>query len=45
MAGGGVKAGRHAHGVTDKLGYDTVERSMHMHDLDAAILHLLGIDH
>lgn len=44
LAGGGVKAG-HVHGMTDELGYDAVEGSMHMHDLNATILYLLGIDH
>jgi len=44
MAGGGVKAG-HVHGMTDELGYDAVEGSLHMHDLNATILHLLGIEH
>ncbi len=44
MAGGGVKAG-YAHGETDEFGYFAVKDKVHMHDLHATILHLLGIDH
>jgi hypothetical protein len=44
LAGGGVKAGM-AHGATDEYGYDAVENKVHMHDLHATILHLLGLDH
>jgi len=44
MAGGGIKGG-HVHGATDELGYAAVENPMHMHDLNATILHLLGLDH
>ncbi len=44
MAGGGVKGG-HVHGVTDELGYGVVEDGVHIHDMNATILHLLGIDH
>ncbi len=44
MAGGGVKSG-HVHGVTDELGYGIVEDGVHLHDFNATILHLLGIDH
>lgn len=44
MAGGGVKGG-HVHGKTDDFGYSVVEKPMHVHDLQATILHLLGIDH
>lgn len=44
MAGGGVKRG-HVHGVTDELGYGPVEDPVHMHDFNATILHLLGLDH
>jgi hypothetical protein len=44
MAGGGVKAGL-AYGNTDDYGYYSVENRVHMHDLHATILHLLGIDH
>ena len=44
MAGGGVKGG-HAHGETDDYGYEAVESKVHVHDLHATILHLLGLDH
>ena len=44
LAGGGVKAG-YAHGATDDLGFAAVEGKVHMHDLHATILHLLGMDH
>jgi hypothetical protein len=44
MAGGGVKGG-FAHGLTDDYGYEAVENKMHVHDLHATILHLLGLDH
>ncbi len=44
MAGGGIKGGV-THGATDELGYDAVENVMHVNDLHATILHLLGIDH
>ncbi|MFM1821860.1 MAG: hypothetical protein RI967_126, partial [Planctomycetota bacterium] len=44
MAGGGVKAG-HVHGATDDFGYSVVEGGVHVHDLHATMLHLLGVDH
>ncbi|MEX2672684.1 MAG: DUF1501 domain-containing protein [Phycisphaeraceae bacterium] len=44
MAGGGVKGG-HVHGATDEFGFQAVENRMHVHDLHATILHLLGFDH
>jgi uncharacterized protein (DUF1501 family) len=44
MAGGGVKGG-HVHGATDELGFQAVEKKVHVHDLHATILHLLGFDH
>ena len=44
MAGGGVKGGV-VYGDTDDLGYRAVEGKVHIHDLHATILHLLGIDH
>lgn len=44
MAGGGVKAG-HIHGATDDFGFNVTERPVHVHDLQATILHLLGINH
>jgi hypothetical protein len=44
MAGGGVKPGI-SYGATDDLGYHAVENRMHVHDLQATILHLMGLDH
>lgn len=44
LAGGGVKGGL-AFGETDEFGYFAVKDKVHMHDLHATILHLLGIDH
>ena len=44
LAGGGVKRGL-MYGATDELGMDAVENRVHVHDLHATILHLLGIDH
>jgi hypothetical protein len=44
LAGGGVKGG-YAHGATDEFGFAAVENKVHVHDLQATILHLLGFDH
>ena len=44
LAGGGVKPG-FRYGATDDYGYYAVENKMHIHDLHATLLHLLGIDH
>ena len=44
MAGGGVKRG-YTHGETDDLGYHVVEDGVHVHDFQATILHLMGLDH
>ena len=44
LAGGGVKRG-YAHGSTDEIGHEAVDQPMHMRDLHATILHLLGLDH
>ena len=44
MAGGGLKGG-FSYGQTDPYGYNIVENPVHVHDLQATILHLLGIDH
>jgi Protein of unknown function (DUF1501) len=44
LAGGGVKGGM-VHGATDDFGYKAVEKPVHVHDLHATILHLLGFDH
>jgi hypothetical protein len=44
MAGGGVKPG-YVHGSSDDYGFNVVEGGVHIHDLQATILYLLGIDH
>jgi hypothetical protein len=44
MAGGGVKGGMR-YGATDEHGVSAVENKMHIHDLHATILYLLGLDH
>ena len=44
MAGGGIKGGLTL-GSTDELGYNVVEDPVHVHDLQATILHCLGLDH
>jgi hypothetical protein len=44
MAGGGVKPGM-TYGATDDLGITVAENPVHVHDLHATILHLLGFDH
>ena len=44
MAGGGIKPGL-SYGTTDELGYNLASNGVHIHDLQATILHLLGIDH
>ena len=44
LAGGGIKPG-HVHGVTDDYGYNIVQDSVHVHDLNATILRCLGFDH
>lgn len=44
LAGGGVKRG-HVHGRTDDFGYNVVEGGVHVHDLQATILHVLGLNH
>jgi uncharacterized protein (DUF1501 family) len=44
LAGGGVKPGVQ-YGATDELGFHVVENAVHIHDLQATILHLLGLDH
>jgi hypothetical protein len=44
LAGGGVKGG-HIHGATDEFGFKAVEDRVHIHDLHATMLHLLGLDH
>jgi hypothetical protein len=44
LAGGGVKGGV-AYGATDEFGFAAAEKKMHVHDLHATILHLMGLDH
>jgi uncharacterized protein (DUF1501 family) len=44
LAGGGVRGG-YIHGATDEFGFQAVENKVHVHDLHATILHLLGFDH
>lgn len=44
MAGGGIRGGT-VYGATDELGYAAVENKVHIHDLHATILHLMGMDH
>jgi len=44
LAGGGVKGG-YVHGATDEFGFKAVEKPVHVHDLHATILRLMGFDH
>jgi hypothetical protein len=44
LAGGGVRGG-YVHGSTDEFGFKAVDNPVHIHDLHATILHLLGFDH
>lgn len=44
MAGGGVRGG-YVHGATDEFGFAAVKNRVHVHDLQATILHLMGFDH
>jgi len=44
LAGGGVKKGL-AYGATDEFGFAAAEKKVHVHDLHATMLHLLGFDH
>jgi hypothetical protein len=44
LAGGGVKGGT-VYGATDEFGFKAEENPVHVHDLHATILHLLGFDH
>jgi hypothetical protein len=44
LAGGGVRGG-HVHGATDEFGFAAAEDKVHVHDLHATVLHLLGLDH
>ena len=44
MAGGGIKGG-YTHGTTDEFGFNVASDPVHVHDLHATLLHLLGFDH
>jgi hypothetical protein len=44
LAGGGIKGG-YVHGATDEFGFQAIENKVHVHDLHATLLHLLGLDH
>jgi hypothetical protein len=44
LAGGGVRGG-YVHGATDDFGFAAIENKVHVHDLHATVLHLLGFDH
>src|SRR5204863_3933511 len=44
LAGGGIKGG-YTHGESDELGFSVAKDKVHIHDLQATILHLLGFDH
>jgi hypothetical protein len=44
LAGGGLKRG-YVHGETDELGFNVVRNPVHVHDLNATLLHLLGLEH
>jgi hypothetical protein len=44
LAGGGIKGG-HQHGQTDDFGFNVASDPVHVHDLNATLLHLLGLDH
>ncbi|MEM7391783.1 MAG: DUF1501 domain-containing protein, partial [Verrucomicrobiota bacterium] len=44
MAGGGIKPGM-SYGASDEFGFNPADKPVHVHDFQATILHLLGIDH
>ena len=44
LVGGGVKGGT-AYGSTDDFGFQSVDKKVHVHDLHATVLHLLGLEH
>ncbi|HEV3261962.1 MAG TPA: DUF1501 domain-containing protein [Gemmataceae bacterium] len=44
LAGGGVKGGM-VYGATDEFGFAAIDKRMHVHDLHATVLHLMGLDH
>ena len=44
MAGGGIKGGM-TYGSTDDFGFNVAEQPVHIHDLQATLMHCMGIDH
>ena len=44
LAGGGVKGGMN-YGETDEFGFEAAKDKVHLHDLHATILHIMGLDH
>jgi hypothetical protein len=44
LAGAGVRGGLR-YGATDEFGFEAVENRVHLHDLHATVLHLMGLDH
>ena len=44
MAGGGVKSG-FSYGETDEFGYNIIRDPVHVHDFQATLMHLMGVDH
>ena len=44
MAGAGIKKGM-TYGKTDEFGYNIIENPVHVHDFQATLMHLIGIDH
>ena len=44
MAGGGIRGGQ-VYGETDDFSYNVVDKPVHIHDLNATILHMLGVNH
>ena len=44
MAGAGIKKGT-TYGKTDDFGYNIIENPVHVHDFQATLMHLMGIDH
>ena len=44
MAGGGIRAGM-TYGETDQVGYNIAKDPVHVHDFQATVMHLMGIDH
>jgi arylsulfatase A-like enzyme len=44
LAGGGIQSGI-TYGATDELGYNIIDKPVHVHDIQATLLHCLGFDH